>query len=173
MAEHNPLAKITSIAEVREMVTVDLGRFNKSYRGATFDVWVTPTAAHTDKWAEVQTWLQERSKAGKEVLTKLDEQHAERIARLQEEGRAADAIAIEAEYQTERTLLNERLTAEMEEEFNERLLHYVADTCLNWEVEDLRQARDHLLATNPLAWDWLTKQVFETIGEYKRKQLKN
>lgn len=173
MTKSNPLERITSIAEVRETVTVNLGDFNKSYQGATFDVWVTPTPAHRDKLREIHQWLAEAGKDARDALARLDAQHRERVTRLREAGQAADVVTLEQEHQTERALFDQRCAEKMEAEYQERLVQWIADTCLNWDVEELRQARDHLLKTNPLAWEWLWNRITATIGEYKRKQLKN
>lgn len=171
--QSNPLEKITSIAEVRETVKVDLGDFHESYRGATFAVWVTPTPAHMDKFKEIQRWLSEANEDARKALHRMDAQHREQLARLRDAGRAADVVTLETEYQTERALFDQRCAQKMEEEYDERLLQWIADTCLNWELEELRQARDHLQKTNPLAWEWLWNRITSTIGEYKRAQLKN
>lgn len=51
------LKRIVGIAEVRETVTVDLGDFHESYRGAVFEVWVTPTRAHLGEWGDVTRFI--------------------------------------------------------------------------------------------------------------------
>lgn len=169
--QSNPLERITSITEVLETVTVDLGDFNEAYRGATFDVWVTPTPAHQERFRDIKKWLSDASKDANEALRRMDKQHRAQLASLRDEGRASDVVTIEKEYQAERALFDQRCAEKLEAEYNERLLQWIADTCLNWELEELRQARDHLQATNPLAWEWLWNRITSTIGEYKRRQL--
>lgn len=167
------LDKITSVSAVREAVTIDLGDFHADYRGATFDVWVTPTRAHQDAFREIQAYLTEAGKEARETLKRMDQQHRAKITELRAAGRSADVVEIEEQYQIERALVDNRLAEQMEAEYNERLIRWLADTWLNWDVDDARQARDHLLATNPAAWDWLWNTTTNTIGEYRRRVLKN
>ena len=37
--------------------TIDLGDCDEAYRGATFDVWVTPTRGHLKQFTEYRVWL--------------------------------------------------------------------------------------------------------------------
>ncbi len=39
--------------------TLDLGDYDEAYRGATFDVWITPPRSHWRAWNAYITWLQE------------------------------------------------------------------------------------------------------------------
>jgi len=173
MGDNNLLSKITAISEVRETVAVDLGDYHESYRGAIFEVWVTPTKAHQKRFGEIQEWLAQAGKDAQTALARMDRQNKDLIARLREEGKANDVLILEAEYQRERAVFDERAAARMQEEFDERLLLWIADTCLNWSADELRQARDHLLESNPAAWEWLWNRITQTIGDYKRRQLKN
>jgi len=173
MDDDNMLSKIMSVSEVRETAAVDLGDYHESYRGAIFEVWVTPTKAHQKRFGEIQEWLAQAGTDVRVALERMDRQNKELISRLREEGKTSDVLILEAEYQKERAIFDERAAARMQEEFGERLLVWIADTCLNWGRDEMRQARDHLLETNPAAWEWLWNRITQTIGDYKRRQLKN
>ncbi len=56
--------------------TIDLGDFEESYRGATFEVCVTPSRAHLRAWGEITEFIQEINQ------TKSDLSEEERVAAL-------------------------------------------------------------------------------------------
>lgn len=47
------------ITETKVTRRVDLGDYEESWRGAVFDVWVTPTRAHMAEFAENTDWIRE------------------------------------------------------------------------------------------------------------------
>ena len=47
------------ITETRVTRRLDLGDYEEQYRGAVFDVWVTPTRAHLQAFGEYTDWLAE------------------------------------------------------------------------------------------------------------------
>lgn len=167
------LGKITSVSMVQEIRTVDLGDFHESYRGAIFEVWVTPTKAHQAAFTGIQEWLAQANERVQTMLRQMNEQHQQAVKRLRQERKIADIVVVEANYQAERSSFDEQCAAKMRAEFDERLLQWLAATCLNWDEDELRQARDHLQEINPAAWEWLWNRITATIGEYKRDVLKN
>lgn len=165
---------IRGVNDVRQSVTVDLGDYNPAYAGATFEVWVTPTRAHNQRFQAIMDYLEQANKEAREALAKLDKAHQEEMFRLSEQGTDARELAqIERQYQARRAELDARAAEQMQDEFEERLLQWMADTWLNWTLEDAREARDHLLEHNPDAWKWLWNRTTQVIGEYKRGTLKN
>lgn len=139
---------ILSVAEVRRSVAVDLGDFDEVYRGAIFEVWVTPPAAHRKALEENQAWLERET--GRAQRDRDGIADAERRA----------AFDLEA---------GQRLQAE----WSERLLRWLAATWLNVELDEARQIREHLVETNPMGWDWLFQRTMATIGEYRRRVVGN
>lgn len=37
--------------------TLDMGEFDEGYRGATFEVWVSPNRAHLDAWQDITAFI--------------------------------------------------------------------------------------------------------------------
>jgi hypothetical protein len=75
------LSIITSIEASHATVTIDLGDYDETYKGAVFDVWVTPTRAHVQAYQAYYTkWVAPVVEAGKvppEVADRDDERTAE------------------------------------------------------------------------------------------------
>lgn len=167
------LKKITSVGAVEETVPVDLGEFHKSYAGAVFEVWVTPSQAHIDHWGEIRDWLEGAGKRAQGALEELDRQHEERMGELREADEVAAVLDEEKNYQVERKAFNEGEAERLDEEWQERTIRWYADTWLNLSLDEARQIRDHLREHNPRAWDWLTDRTQKAIGEYRRRTLGN
>jgi len=167
------LQRITGVDTVQETVAVDLGDYHESYRGATFAVWVTPTKAHKKRWHDIDDWVAQASEETKAALAKLDRQHQAQVAELRREGQTARVLELEKQYQIERGAFDERAAAKMQETLDEKVLLWLADTVLDWSLDEFRTARDHLIEHNPDAWEWLWNRITSTIGEYKKQQLKN
>jgi len=143
----NALQKITSTGPVKTTVTLDLGDCDEAYRGAIFDVWVTPTRAHWAAFAEYVVWLEEEPKR-------------------QQAKKAGMAPAEAAEFDR---VMGEQLDREMWS----RLDAWLADTWLNVELEEVTQIREHLQADFPAAWDWLYNHTLRTMREYRDNLSKN
>jgi hypothetical protein len=63
-------------------VTIDLGEYDATYAGATFDVWVTPTRGHLDAYqAYFDKWVRPITETG-EMPDEDAESEAERNAEL-------------------------------------------------------------------------------------------
>ncbi len=49
---------ITGVSASYATATIDLGEYDETYDGATFDVWITPTRAHLDAYqAYYRRWM--------------------------------------------------------------------------------------------------------------------
>lgn len=142
------LERVLQVEALQRVERVDLGEFDEAYRGAVFEVWVTPTRAHVEAWGEIREWL-ERS---------TEEARVER-ERYTDPGRRA-------EFDQEQATL-------LEMEYEERVLRWLAGTWLNVELEEARKIREHLLSSNPRAWEWLVHRTHTTIGEFKRRLVGN
>lgn len=139
--------RISNIKRCEETVTVDLGDYAQAYRGATFDVWVTPTQAHLDRLTGIDAWLQEQTDAAKKVR---------------------DALPA-----NERAAKEKDLLGKINRQWEDMWLDWYADTWLNVEREEAYQIRDHLKECDPAAWSWLTDRTTKTIGEFRQRKLKN
>ncbi len=71
---------IAGISASYATVTIDLGDYDETYKGATFDVWVTPTRGHIDAYQAYYTrWID----PGTEQADEADEEReARRYAEL-------------------------------------------------------------------------------------------
>lgn len=165
--------KLQGVGVAQKFETVDLGRFDKRYKEAAFNVWVTPTREHVEAWGDVTKWLQQVSREAKESLARLDAEHHDQVEALRVKGDTAGVAALEQNYRAERKSFDEGTADRLQAEYDERVLRWLADTWLNVELEEARQIREHLKETNPLAWDWIVHQTHTTIGDYRKRVLKN
>jgi len=144
----NTLSRITAAGAVKRSTTIDLGDCDDTYRGATFDVWVTPTRAHLEAWNAYVAWLREEPAR----------REAER-----------DAIQDEAE----RAEFDAAMGDALDREMWRRLDAWLADTWLNIEPDEVTQIREHLQENHPAAWDWLYTHTLRTMNEYREHLTKN
>ena len=165
--------KLEGVGVAQKFEVVDLGRFDKRYKGAAFNVWVTPTREHIEAWGDTVKWLQQVSQEARESLKRLDAGQRDQVEALRERDDAMGVAALEQNYQAERKSFDEGTGERLQAEYDERVLRWLAATWLNVELEEARQIREHLKETNPLAWDWLVHQTHTTIGNYRKRVLKN
>jgi hypothetical protein len=144
----NTLQQITGRGRVETTVTLDLGDCDEAYRGATFDVWVTPTRAHWETFAEYAVWLDEEPKRQQQERDKI-----------KDEAERAEFDRIKSE--------------QLEREMFRRLDAWLADTWRNIPLEEVTQIREHLQDSFPAAWDWLYAQTLRTMREYRENLSKN
>lgn len=146
----NTLQQITSVGAVKTTVTLDLGDCDKAYRGATFDVWVTPTRAHWAAWVEWYAY---------------DTQEPQRISERRKEIAATNETTA-AEY-----------AAEQSRTFNEttyRMLDaWLAETWVNIPADEVTTIRETLQEQNPAAWQWLLEHTLRAITQYRENLSKN
>jgi hypothetical protein len=140
-------SKISAAGIVRRSEAVDLGDFDEAYRGATFDVWVTPTRAHLQTWAEISRWLEATTTKARQ---------------------ARDALPAD-----EREAFDAGTAEKLQEAYDERLVAWLAETWVNVDREEARQIFDRLQETNPRAWEWLVHRTHSVIGEFKRRIVGN
>jgi len=158
---------------VRKTVTVDLGDYDEVYRGATFEVWVTPTRAHVQTWGEIAQWLDQVSKRARVELEKKDTAYRKEIRRLEGESKTAEIQALEKGYKAERAEFDTQTAERLQAEYDRKQLGWLARTWLNVPEEEAREIRDHLVEVDPRGWEWLVHQTHEAIGEYRRSLTKN
>lgn len=144
----NTLQLITKSDAVYTTHTLDLGDCDPSYRGATFDVWVTPTRAHLRTFADYTYWLQ----------TEPSKRQAER-----------DKIPDEAERKEFDRVMGEQLDREM---YN-RLDAWLDETWRNIPLDEVTAIREHLREAHPGAWDWLYNNTLRAIRDYRENLSKN
>ncbi len=69
---------ITGIEASYATITVDLGEYDATYKGATFDVWITPTRAHLDVYqAYYKRWVDPGTEQDDDTDADDAEQYAE------------------------------------------------------------------------------------------------
>ena len=143
----NTLQAILAQPLVKTTRRVDLGDCDDAYRGATFDVWVTPTRAHWTAFADYVAWL-----------------NTEPQRRAKERDNLPEA---------ERAEFDRVMGEQLDREMYERLDAWLAETWVNLDVGEVTQIREHLQTTYPAAWDWLYNATLRTMREYREGLTKN
>ena len=131
--------------------TIDLGDCDEAYRGATFDVWVTPTRGHLKQFTEYRDWLQAIPGAIAGIKLQADE----------------------IEDDTEREAFTTAQTERLDREMYRQLDAWLSETWLNLDLDSTTQIREHLQETNPSAWEWLYNETLRTMNEYREGLTKN
>ena len=67
--------------DVRTTRTVDLGDFAEGYRGATFEVNVTPSRGHLQEWTDITETIRQAADGKTLDLVAVMAEHNERVAR--------------------------------------------------------------------------------------------
>lgn len=143
----NTLQAILAQQTVKTTRRLDLGDCDEAYRGATFDVWVTPTRAHWSAFADYVAWLNTEPQRRQKERDSLPEH--------------------------ERAEFDRAVGAQLDREMYERLDAWLAETWVNLDLAEVTQIREHLQETYPAAWDWLYQATLRTIREYREGLTKN
>jgi hypothetical protein len=132
---------IQRAGRVESIERIDLGDCDEVFRGAVFDVWVTPTRAHIEQRRELNQWL-----------LRADE----RVAAIQRE-----LEDIEDEDEKER--IEQARIDEVEQETGRRVDAYLAKTWLNLDLDAVTKIREHLQKEFPYAFTWLIRRTAQAI----------
>jgi len=140
--------KLQSIGTIKTTRTIDLGDCDEAFRGAVFDVWVTPTRAHWQEFWDYVRWLNEEPERAKERRDQIEDE-------------------------TERAEFDREHSAQMEREMWQRLDHWLAETWTNIPAGEVTQIREHLQESFPDAWTWLYNRTLSVIREHRESLTKN
>lgn len=83
----NVLDTIKAAGIIHTKTTIDLGDCDKAYRGATFDVWVTPTRAHWAEYAAHVTEVEQRRVERDAIKDTIEREEFDRVMTERAEAR--------------------------------------------------------------------------------------
>jgi len=138
------LGTIQSVKVLEKTKTVDLGEFDEVFRGAVFEVWLTPTRDHVEAWKEIRDWLtaeSERARLDRDAIRDKDQRKA----------------------------FDQDAAARLQRGYDRRLDAWLAVTWRNVGEDEVTAIHEHLAAVAPAAWDWLVSQTHTAIGEFRRR----
>jgi hypothetical protein len=132
------------VTETAVTVPIDLGDLVEEWRGAVFEVWVTPTRAHLEALNAYHTWV------------------AENIP---------DPESDEGKAHYEK--LGEEKTAAIFAEADARLDAWLAESWRNLPLEEVTQLREHIQEIDQHIWNWLYRRTIDVMTGYRQALVKN
>ena len=140
--------RIADVGVLEKTEAVDLGDFDEAFRGAVFEVWLTPTRAHIEAFGEVRDWLKRESERARRDRDGIRDEEKRRAFDTESAGR-------------------------LQAGYDARLDAWLAETWRNVKLEEVRQIHAHLSRVAPPAWDWLANETHTTIGRFRRRAAGN